>query len=168
MSQNTGIWYPGIAISNRNSYSSEAKWTYQRSSLGVVYFTTSKWAYQPLHQVAEDVKRLGIVLSMNALDDEALQAAIEEDSSQTYGELARQINTFNETVRLHLHRLDFHLFHSLDSHLRGKFFTNEADVQQALTDFFASHAPEFYRKGIEQLKTRWQKVLDGDGDYFED
>ncbi|GFS39886.1 histone-lysine N-methyltransferase SETMAR [Trichonephila inaurata madagascariensis] len=40
-----------------------------------------------------------------ALDDEALQVAIEEDSSQTCGELARQFNTSSETVRLHLHRL---------------------------------------------------------------
>ncbi|GFX93296.1 histone-lysine N-methyltransferase SETMAR [Trichonephila clavipes] len=40
-----------------------------------------------------------------ALDDEALQAAIEEDSSQTCGELARQFNTSSELVKLHLHRL---------------------------------------------------------------
>ncbi|GFY40094.1 histone-lysine N-methyltransferase SETMAR [Trichonephila inaurata madagascariensis] len=31
--------------------------------------------------------------------------AIEEDSSQTCGELARQFNTSSEMVRLHLHRL---------------------------------------------------------------
>ncbi|GFT15650.1 histone-lysine N-methyltransferase SETMAR [Trichonephila clavipes] len=63
---------------------------------------------------------------------------------------------------------DYHLFHSLDSYLRGKSFTNEADVHQALTDLFASHTPEFYYKGIEQLETRWQKVLDDDDDYFKD
>ncbi|GFY57709.1 mariner Mos1 transposase [Trichonephila inaurata madagascariensis] len=40
-----------------------------------------------------------------ALDDEALLAAIEEDSNQTCGELARQFNPFIETVRLHLHPL---------------------------------------------------------------
>ncbi|GFV81849.1 histone-lysine N-methyltransferase SETMAR [Trichonephila clavipes] len=40
-----------------------------------------------------------------ALDDEVLQAAIEEDSSQTCGELARHFNTSSETVRLHVHRL---------------------------------------------------------------
>ncbi|GFX01494.1 histone-lysine N-methyltransferase SETMAR [Trichonephila clavipes] len=56
--------------------------------------------------------------------------------------------------------------YSLNIHLRGKSFTNEAVVRQALTDFFASHTPEFYLKGIEQLETRWQKVLDADGDYF--
>ncbi|XP_076063419.1 histone-lysine N-methyltransferase SETMAR-like [Oratosquilla oratoria] len=49
-----------------------------------------------------------------------------------------------------------------------KSFTNEADLRQALTEFFASKTPEFYRKGIEQLETHWQKVLDADGDYFED
>ncbi|GFY75695.1 histone-lysine N-methyltransferase SETMAR [Trichonephila inaurata madagascariensis] len=56
---------PLLTFINRNLYSSERKWTYRRSSFGVVYFTTSKWAYQPLHQVAEYVKRLRIVLSMN-------------------------------------------------------------------------------------------------------
>ena len=63
---------------------------------------------------------------------------------------------------------DYHLFHFLDNHLRGKSFTNETDLRQALTNFFVSKTPEFYRKGIEQLETRRKKVLDADGDYFED
>ncbi|GFS44582.1 histone-lysine N-methyltransferase SETMAR [Trichonephila inaurata madagascariensis] len=67
-----------------------------------------------------------------------------------------------------LARSGYHLFHSLDNQFRGKSFTNEADVRQVLTDFFESHTPEFYRKGIEQLETSWQKMLDADGDYFED
>ncbi|GFU92484.1 histone-lysine N-methyltransferase SETMAR [Trichonephila clavipes] len=50
-----------------------------------------------------------------------------------------------------------HLFHSLENHIRCKVFTNEAGVCQAL---FAFHTPEFNYKGIEQLETRWQKVLD--------
>ncbi|GFU70513.1 uncharacterized protein TNCV_2511691 [Trichonephila clavipes] len=49
---------------------------------------------------------------------------------------------------------DYHFFSSLDNHLRDKSFTNEAEVRQAITDFFASHSPEFYRKGIGQLETR--------------
>ncbi|GFX88410.1 histone-lysine N-methyltransferase SETMAR [Trichonephila clavipes] len=86
-------------------------------------------AYQPLHQVAEafgdsaanerktrhwfqkfrsghlslcDQARTG---RPQAFDDEALQAAIEEDSNQTCGELARQFNTSSEMVRLPLDRL---------------------------------------------------------------
>ncbi|GFV23932.1 transposable element Tcb1 transposase [Trichonephila clavipes] len=86
------------------------------------------------------------------LDDEALQAAIEEDSSQTCGELGRQFNTSSETVRLHLHRLDYHLFHSVDNHLRGKSFTNEADEHQALTDFFASLTTSLTAKGLNNWR----------------
>lgn len=62
---------------------------------------------------------------------------------------------------------DYHLFHSLDNHLRGKSFNNQPDLEKALTDFFASKTPEFYRDGIAQLASRWQKALDADGDYFE-
>ncbi|GFS99781.1 histone-lysine N-methyltransferase SETMAR [Nephila pilipes] len=51
--------------------------------------------------------------------------------------------------------LDYHLFHSLDNNLREKVFTNEANLRQALTDFFASQFPKFYCKEIEQLETRW-------------
>ena len=40
------------------------------------------------------------------LNDRGLKAAIEEGSSLTCGELARQFNVSDETVRLHLHRLD--------------------------------------------------------------
>lgn len=57
---------------------------------------------------------------------------------------------------------DYRLF------LRGKSFANEADLQQSLTDFFASKTADFYQQGIAQLKPRWQKVLNVDGDYFED
>ena len=39
------------------------------------------------------------------LNDEVLKVAIEQDSSLTCGELARQFNVSDETVRLHLHRL---------------------------------------------------------------
>ncbi|GFY72847.1 histone-lysine N-methyltransferase SETMAR, partial [Trichonephila inaurata madagascariensis] len=169
-----------------------------------------------------------------ALDDEALQAAIEEDSSQTCGELARQLNTSSEVVRLNLHglgetyRLSKWVPHtllevhkqqrvaaclSLPSHQcihtlasifnlvltrdekwilydTPKRSTHRLSPQdtiphsarppihpcktmlcscaRALKEFFASHTPEFYRKGNEQLETRWQKVLDADRDYFED
>ena len=39
------------------------------------------------------------------LNDRVLKAAIEQDSSLMCGELARQFNSSDETVRLHLHNL---------------------------------------------------------------
>ncbi|GFW18929.1 histone-lysine N-methyltransferase SETMAR [Trichonephila clavipes] len=120
-----------LTFINRNSYSSETKWTYRRSSFGVVYFMTSKWAYQPLHQVAEYVKRLGIVLSMNVRQGFAFKnpgreicssvIKLEQDDHKPWMtkpcrrplwrtvvkrvEFTRQFSTSSETVRLHLHRL---------------------------------------------------------------
>ncbi|GFY68432.1 hypothetical protein TNIN_23831 [Trichonephila inaurata madagascariensis] len=40
--------------------------------------------------------------------------------------------------------------------------------QKCSHGLFGAPPPEFYRKGIEQLETRSQKVLDADGDYLED
>jgi histone-lysine N-methyltransferase SETMAR len=56
---------------------------------------------------------------------------------------------------------DYHLFHSLDNHLRGRHFRTLDDVKTALDGFFASHSKEFYHIGVHGLPSRWQKVLDG-------
>ncbi|XP_035218054.1 histone-lysine N-methyltransferase SETMAR-like [Stegodyphus dumicola] len=40
-----------------------------------------------------------------ALDDEAVRAAVQNDSSQTFGELAAHFQVSDETIRLHLHRI---------------------------------------------------------------
>ncbi|GFY74977.1 histone-lysine N-methyltransferase SETMAR [Trichonephila inaurata madagascariensis] len=240
---------------------------YRRSSFGVVYFTTLKWAYQPLHQVAEYVKHLGKVMSVNVRqgtgfknsgreiclsvikleqgdnmprmtkpyrrslrtlvkrvvnlpDNPTLPAKWLDLSAPLSASIFNRVLTSDEKWVLYdtlkrskywlspqdtvphserspmqptqeyalclvdlsssaslsvatngpngLAPSDCHLFHSLDNHLRDKFFTKEADLRQALKDFFESHTPEVYRKEIEQLETRWQKVLDADGDYFED
>ncbi|KAF2360180.1 Transposase type 1 [Trinorchestia longiramus] len=47
---------------------------------------------------------------------------------------------------------DYHLFHSLDNHLRGKSFTNEADLRQALTDFFAFKTQSFTARGLNSWR----------------
>ena len=60
---------------------------------------------------------------------------------------------------------DFYLFHSLDNGIRNKVFADEEQMKLWLTGFFESKPPAFYCKGIESLPTRWQKVIDCDGDY---
>jgi len=61
----------------------------------------------------------------------------------------------------------YHLFHSLDNHLRGRSFANKGDLRNALTDFFTSKTADFYHQDIVKPEERWQKVLDADGAYFE-
>jgi len=63
---------------------------------------------------------------------------------------------------------DYHLFRSLEHYLGNKTFRNPDDVHSGLTDFFSSKDANFYKKGIEMLKNRWQTIINNDGDYILD
>jgi hypothetical protein len=39
-------------------------------------------------------------------------------------------------------------------------------VKTALDGFFASRSKQLYHNGVHGLQSRWQKVVDGGGDYF--
>ncbi|XP_035230057.1 E3 ubiquitin-protein ligase UBR4-like [Stegodyphus dumicola] len=54
----------------------------------------------------------------------------------------------------------YHFFHSLDNHCCRKSFKNWPDLEKALTDFFASKTPEFYRDSLAQLATLWMPMLE--------
>ena len=49
---------------------------------------------------------------------------------------------------------DYHLFYSLDNHLRGNSFTIETDLRQALTNFFASKT----RSSTARRLNSWRHV----------
>lgn len=63
---------------------------------------------------------------------------------------------------------DFYLFRSMEHFLKNKNFKNADDVQTHLEAYFSSKDTEFYENGIKSLLTRWQKVLDNDGNYVMD
>lgn len=63
---------------------------------------------------------------------------------------------------------DYHLFRSLEHFLRDKLFSNRDELQNQLDFFFASKPQSFYRDGIRQLSTKWQKVIANKGNYFDD
>lgn len=60
---------------------------------------------------------------------------------------------------------DFHLFRS-QHHFLWQKFENLDDIQNALSRHFAQKPIDFYRSGIENLHTRWQKVVDNEDDYI--
>jgi histone-lysine N-methyltransferase SETMAR len=61
---------------------------------------------------------------------------------------------------------DYHLFRSLEHYIRHQNFNSIEEVKTALSDYFQSKPTEFYKKGIDDLKERWQKVIDNVGNYF--
>ncbi|KFD62057.1 hypothetical protein M514_09402 [Trichuris suis] len=62
---------------------------------------------------------------------------------------------------------DYHLFRSLAVNLCGVSFNNDEDLQKWLSDF-SSKPSHFYRLGIEQMASRWEEVVNSEGEYIVD
>ncbi|VDN22555.1 unnamed protein product [Cylicostephanus goldi] len=55
---------------------------------------------------------------------------------------------------------DYHLFRSLKNQLRGGSFQNYDEVKIALEDFLDAQPSVFWKKGMDALPERWQRVID--------
>lgn len=62
---------------------------------------------------------------------------------------------------------DFHLFGPLKEALRGRRFSSDEEVKDAVHEWLSSMPNSFFSEGIQQLVHRWTKCLDRDGDYVE-
>ena len=63
---------------------------------------------------------------------------------------------------------DFHLFRSLANFMREKEFKKSDEVESEVQKFFGSKTPAFFEQGMEDLVLRWAKVIDNNGDYFDE
>lgn len=62
---------------------------------------------------------------------------------------------------------DYHLFRSMAHGLSEQHFHSYEDTRKWLDSWIASKDVSFFRQGIYQLPERWEKVVAGDGQYFE-
>ena len=62
---------------------------------------------------------------------------------------------------------DFHLFRSMTHSLSYQDFQSFGDVQKWLDSWIASKDQLFFGRGIGLLPERWNKVVAGNGQYFE-
>ncbi|CAK9804076.1 Histone-lysine N-methyltransferase SETMAR [Anthophora quadrimaculata] len=61
---------------------------------------------------------------------------------------------------------NYHLFLSLDNHMRGKKFINDTAIKEEVSQFLNSKDSQFYANGIFKLPSRWKSVVDCKGAYF--
>lgn len=61
---------------------------------------------------------------------------------------------------------DYHLFKNMKSFLRGQKFITETELTSAVDAYFSSKSADFYKNGINNLRTRLQQVIDCQGEYI--
>lgn len=61
---------------------------------------------------------------------------------------------------------DYYLFNCMNNELIGQRFTDFEDIEKWVADWIASKDEEFFRRGIQKLPERWEKVVASDGQYF--
>jgi hypothetical protein len=57
-----------------------------------------------------------------------------------------------------------HIFGLLKQALKGCRFQSDAQVKQAVHDFFQQHPLEFFEKGIQRVMTQWDTCLNAISD----
>ena len=62
---------------------------------------------------------------------------------------------------------DFHLFRKMQNELSDVRFKTFKEVQKWVDDFLALQDETFFVKGIRELPKRWLKVIESDGDCFD-
>ena len=63
---------------------------------------------------------------------------------------------------------DFHLFLSLDNHVKNRTFNIEDDLKTEVHSFFQSKTKDFYKNGITKSLNRWEKTIECEGSYFDE
>lgn len=62
---------------------------------------------------------------------------------------------------------DYHLFGPLKEALRGRRFTTDEALKEAVHSWLASQPKTFFYEGIRKLEQRWTKCVEKQGDYVE-
>lgn len=62
---------------------------------------------------------------------------------------------------------DYHLFSSMGHALSEQHFDSYEEVENWVSEWFASKDNQFYWRGIHKLPERWSKCVESDGQYFE-
>jgi len=67
----------------------------------------------------------------------------------------------------HLAPSDYFLFRVKKKFLRGKRFSSEEEVKEAVTTWFEEQSKDFFSRGIKSLQQKWAKCIELLGDYIE-
>ena len=62
---------------------------------------------------------------------------------------------------------DYYLFPQIKLSLKGRVFSTDNDVMDAVDMYLGCQSKQWYYEGIAKLESRWQKCVELEGDYIE-
>ena len=62
---------------------------------------------------------------------------------------------------------DYFLFQVMKKFLRGKLFSSDEEVKEAVTTWFEEQSKDFFSRGMKSLQQKWAKCIELLGDYIE-
>ena len=62
---------------------------------------------------------------------------------------------------------DYFLFRVMKKFLRGKRFSSDEEVKEAVTTWFEQQSKDFFSRGIKSLQQKWAKCIELLGDHIE-
>jgi hypothetical protein len=63
---------------------------------------------------------------------------------------------------------DYHLFRSMQHFFQEKIYSEVESIKKDLNSYISSRPERFYKRGIQSLPERWEKVILNVGNYFDD
>ena len=63
---------------------------------------------------------------------------------------------------------DYHLLRSMQHFFQEKIYTEVENIKKDLDSYFSSRPESFYKRRIQSLPERWEKVILNYGNYFDD
>lgn len=173
--------YPGHATSSTakpNIHGAKIMLCIWWDQLGVVYYEL----LQPNEKITGEVYRRQLMRLSRALKEKRPQYADRHDKVILLHDNARPhiavpvknyLKTLKWDVLPHppyspdIAPSDYYLFRSMEHSLADQQFHNHQEVQKWMEDWLAAKPPSFFRDGIRKLPERWKKVVESDGQYFE-
>jgi len=62
---------------------------------------------------------------------------------------------------------DYFLYRVMKNFFRGKRFSSDEEVKEAVTTWFEEQSKDFFLRGIKSLQQKWSKCIELLGDYIE-
>ena len=171
---------PGEAAAStpkRNIHGSKLMLCIWWDQLGIVYYEL----LQPNQTITGDLYRRQLMRLSRTMKEKRPQYEQRHDKvillhDNARPHVASPVKTYLETLKWEvlpyppyspdIAPSDYHLFRSMTNDLAEQHFISYEETKKWIDSWIAAKEVSFFRRGIQMLPERWEKVVSSDGQYF--